>query len=76
MKRCLTVSVRKAEGTPNGDGWYYLLSGTIGARELIDVGGQDWYPTAAAAREAGKRMSRHCYFHPQYGWCYPLNVKE
>jgi hypothetical protein len=64
----LKVTVRKAEGTPRGDGWYFLVNGEKDGRKLSDVGGEDWFYSERLARQAGNRFAKDCSFDPKYGW--------
>lgn len=49
----LTYSVWKAEGTGRGDGWYFMLDGTIDGY-AIHEGGEEYYTSKKKAVERAK----------------------
>lgn len=64
----MKITVTKAEGSPRGDGWYYLINGEKDGKQLADVGGQDWYPSEKAARKAATCFINKCYYDAKLGW--------
>jgi hypothetical protein len=64
----IKITIRKAEGTPRGWGWYYLLNGVKDGRDMDNVGGEDWYPSAARAKVAALDMIAHSHWTKEYGW--------
>jgi len=48
----LKMTIRKAEGTARGQGWYWLANGIVAGHEYQDYGGEDWFSSEREARLA------------------------